>query len=140
MSARILLGVIGLCSGVAVAVAVTSFAAAVGVYPRLAARSHGAKHMLMLETVAEIGVFTGTILTIFDIKMPWSYFTIPFWGFFMGNYVGCLIMALAEILQAFPIMFRRLHIKEGLPWLVTSIALGKTFGSIYYFAMMMWKS
>ena len=140
MSARIFLGVIGMCSGIAVAVAVTSFAAAVGVYPRLAAKSHGAKHMLMLETVAEAGVFTGAILTVFDVKIPWFYVTIPFWGFFMGNYVGCLIMALAEILQAFPIMFRRLHIKEGLPWLVTSIALGKICGSMYYFAMMMWKS
>ncbi|MGN0169560.1 MAG: stage V sporulation protein AB [Lachnospiraceae bacterium] len=139
MSARILLGVIGLCSGVAVAVAVTSFAAAVGVYPRLAAKSHGAKHMLMFETMAQIGIFTGAILTLFDVKLPWCSFLLPLWGFFMGNYVGCLIMALAEILEAFPIMFRRLHIKEGLPWLVTSIALGKACGSIYYFAMQMWK-
>ncbi|MGN0311845.1 MAG: stage V sporulation protein AB [Lachnospiraceae bacterium] len=140
MSARILLGVIGLCSGVAVAVAVTSFAAAVGVYPRLTARSHGAKHMLALETVVQVGIFAGALLTLFDIKLPWSYFLLPLWGFFMGNYVGCLIMALAEVLEAFPIMFRRLHIKEGLPWLITAVALGKACGSMYYFAMMMWKS
>lgn len=139
MSAKILLGVIGLCSGGAVAVAVTSFAAAVGVYPRLADKSHGAKHMLMLETAAEAGIYLGTVLSVYDVILPGCFFVLPLWGFFIGNYVGCLIMALAEILEAFPIIFRRLHVKEGLCWMVTAIALGKACGSVYYFTMQMWQ-
>jgi hypothetical protein len=30
-------------------------------------------------------------------------------------------------------MFRRLHLKEGLEWVMTAMALGKLVGSLFYF-------
>ena len=50
-----------------------------------------------------------------------------------GIYVGCQAMALAEILNTFPILFRRTKLQMGLRWGVLFIALGKLVGSLWYF-------
>lgn len=43
-------------------------------------------------------------------------------------------MALAEIMNVFPIMFRRFHLKMGLSWVITFMAIGKTIGGLWYFS------
>ena len=55
------------------------------------------------------------------------------YGFSAGIFVGCVAVALAEILKALPIFLRRVRMKEGLPWLVLFMALGKMLGSFFYF-------
>jgi stage V sporulation protein AB len=49
-------------------------------------------------------------------------------------FVGCISIALAEILDTFPIFTRRLKLKEnsGLKLLI-SMAIGKTIGALLYF-------
>jgi stage V sporulation protein AB len=47
--------------------------------------------------------------------------------------VGCIAVALAEILNTFPILFRRMSIKRGLSFMMLAMALGKMAGSLYYF-------
>ena len=54
-------------------------------------------------------------------------------GMAYGVFVGCLIMSLAETLDAFPVLCRRLKLSEGMGLLVLSLALGKSLGSIFYF-------
>ncbi len=136
---RILLGVIGLCAGMAVAQAVAALAAAIGVYPRLAAKVHEAKYILWFETVAQLGIVVGTVLSVFPVKIVFARSIAVIWGGFVGVYVGCFLMALAEVVQAFPIMFRRTKMKLGLNYFVVAIAIGKLCGSLYYFYMKMWK-
>ena len=139
MLAKIGLALYGLCAGVTVAVAVTSLVAAIGVYPRLTAKSHGARYMLIIESGAQLGIAAGTIFSVFPVIVPWLSFICPVAGFFIGAYVGCFLMALAEVLQAFPILFRRTKIKIGLSYFIICVAAGKLWGSLYYFAMEMWK-
>ena len=55
------------------------------------------------------------------------------YGFVAGMFVGCIAVALAEILNTFPILFRRLYINRGLSFVMIAMALGKTIGSLYYF-------
>ena len=50
-----------------------------------------------------------------------------------GIYVGCQAMALAEILNVFPILFRRAKLQLGLRYTVLAVALGKLVGSLWYF-------
>jgi len=47
--------------------------------------------------------------------------------------VGCIAVALAEILNTFPIIFRRFQIKEGLSWIMLFMAFGKCAGAFWYF-------
>ena len=67
------------------------------------------------------------------IRMPLGRPLLIIVGFCAGIFVGSVAVALAEILQALPIFFRRVKIKEGLPWLMIFMALGKMVGGFFYF-------
>ena len=54
-------------------------------------------------------------------------------GVFAGIFVGCLSIALSEVLDGIPIFARRVKLKMGLSIAVVAIALGKTVGSLVYF-------
>ena len=54
-------------------------------------------------------------------------------GFFGGMFTGCLAMAIAEMLDSFPILTRRLSFHRGISLVVISMALGKLSGSLFYF-------
>ena len=50
-----------------------------------------------------------------------------------GYFVGCMAVALAEIINAYPILYRRMKLKMGLEWMVATIAIGKMCGCLFYF-------
>ena len=51
-----------------------------------------------------------------------------------GIFVGCWAMALAEMLNVFPIFIRRMKIIKSVPYLILGIAVGKTVGALLFFA------
>ena len=102
---EIFLGFIGLASGTAVSAGVFSFIITVGVVPRIIGKS---------RTATDIVLYENTVI--------------------LGGVFGCLAIALAEILNTFPIMFRRFGIKEGLSWIMLFMALGKMAGAFYFYA------
>ena len=54
-------------------------------------------------------------------------------GVFAGIFVGCWAMALAEILNVFPIFVRRVKLVKCIPYIILSIAIGKGIGAVVYF-------
>ena len=54
-------------------------------------------------------------------------------GLFAGIFVGCLALAIAEMLNTIPVFARRIGFRHGLGIVVLSIALGKAAGSLLYF-------
>lgn len=56
-------------------------------------------------------------------------------GIFAGIFVGCLAIALAEVLDGIPIFARRIKLKMGLDIAIFSVAIGKLTGSLIYFIM-----
>lgn len=54
-------------------------------------------------------------------------------GLFSGMFVGCLALAIAEMLDSIPIFTRRISFRHGLGLMVLSIAIGKLIGSLFYF-------
>jgi len=54
-------------------------------------------------------------------------------GIFTGVFVGCLALAIAELLDSIPIFARRVKLHGGFGIIVTAVALGKLVGSIIYF-------
>ena len=114
---EVFLGFIGLTSGLAVSAAVFAFVITVGIVPRFAGKTHTSRFVLVFEHAILLG--TG-FLCLF--------------GLAAGVYTGCLAVALAEILNAFPIMFRRLKLKLGLEWALFAMALGKLVGTLYFYA------
>lgn len=54
-------------------------------------------------------------------------------GLFIGMFVGCLALAIAEMLDSIPIFARRTSFRHGLGTAVLAVAVGKLVGSFYYF-------
>ena len=60
-------------------------------------------------------------------------------GLSYGCFVGILIMGLAEVMDVFPIMFKRIKLKTGLAVIVLMAATGKLIGSLCYFIFRLWE-
>lgn len=127
----------GLVSGVAIAAGTFAFIMIVGVVPRLVGKCHRAAGTLIFENAIVLGATLGCVWSIFpNVPIPFSWMTLVLFGLSAGIFVGCMALALAEILDTYPILFRRFHIKQGLFWIILSVALGKMSGSLYYFIIM----
>lgn len=134
LSNHILLAVLGLMFGIAVSAGTFAFLVVIGVAPRMAAKSNGANHIFWFENAIILGGIIGNLYSVFlNFKLPFGSVVLVLFGISAGIFVGCIAMSLAEILNTFPIMFRRFKLKTGLIWIVAGMALGKAFGSIYYF-------
>ena len=131
---HILLGVIGFASGISIAAGTFAFIIMVGIVPRIIGRTSTALHIMCYENAILLGGIVGNILSVFlDIRIPFGSVVLALYGLGAGIFVGCIAVALAEILQALPILFRRAGMKEGLPWLMLFMALGKMAGGFVYF-------
>ena len=51
-------------------------------------------------------------------------------GLSAGVFVGCLIMSLAETLDAVPVMNRRMRLSVGFQFIILSLAVGKCAGAL----------
>ncbi|MCI9525797.1 MAG: stage V sporulation protein AB [Lachnospiraceae bacterium] len=131
---EIFLGFIGLASGTAVSAGVFSFIITVGVVPRIIGKSRTATDIVLYENTVILGGVFGNIFALFHIHLHLGIWLVMLFGLSAGVFVGCLAIALAEILNTFPIMFRRFGIKEGLSWIMLFMALGKMAGAFYFYA------
>lgn len=128
------LGFLGLVFGLSVASGSFALAVKLGIVPQMAKKSKTAKHIMTYENATILGGICGNIISVFpDIRFPAGHLFLGLFGLGSGIFVGCMAVALAEIINAYPIIYRRLHLKMGLQWLVVAIALGKMCGCLYYF-------
>lgn len=131
----------GLCAGGIIAAGVFAFIAVIGLIPRLAGRTHTAKHIELYEDFIMLGGTAGNLLSLYggnlNVRLP-VFFSAPagiLFGLAAGIFVGSLVMSLAETLDAVPVLIRRLKLSVGLPWMILSLALGKMAGSFLFFWM-----
>jgi stage V sporulation protein AB len=129
------LGISGFCAGVAVSAGTFAFLLVIGVLPRMMYKANVREKVLLIENLTVLGVLYGAVKSVFEWNMtiPGGHLIAGIFGISAGIFVGGIAAALAEILHTFPIMFRRLHIKEGLPWVMAAMAAGKLLGSLFYF-------
>lgn len=126
--------IVGLLCGIAIAAGVFALIASLGLLPRLAGKTSVASYFIPLENAVIYGGIFGTVISIFE-QIPLQlgcWFTVVY-GVCAGIFIGCLATALAEVLNVFPILFRRVKLKYGLRLLVLSFALGKAIGAFYFF-------
>ena len=131
---QIFLAFIGLASGAAIAAGVFSFIISVGVVPRIIGKSRTAADIIAYENTVILGGTVGSMVSLFTPGLFGGIWSVMLFGLSAGIFTGCLAVALAEILNTFPIMFRRFGIKEGLTWIMFSMALGKMAGALYFYA------
>lgn len=131
---HVFLGLLGIFAGLAVSAGTFAFVIVIGVVPRLIGKCNRAAETMHFEQAIILGGIAGNIISVFlNLRFPFGPLFLCVSGLSAGIFVGCIAVALAEILNTFPIMFRRIGLKKGLPWIMTCMALGKTCGAFYYF-------
>ena len=134
---NVILIVIGSISGFAVSAGVFAIIASLGLISRFAGKTSSASHAIALENAVIAGGICGAVIYLFpEIPIRLGSWLTVIYGASAGIFVGCLEMALAEVLNVFPILFRRSKLKEGLAVLIASFALGKMAGGLYYFMVL----
>ena len=129
---QVILGIVGLSSGFAVAGGMFAFLIALGVVSRFAGKTHTAKYILYYEDAAAIGGILGNLVSIYAFPVPVGMAGVVSFGLFSGIFTGAWAMALTEIVDAVHIFSRRIRLKTGLPWIILSMALGRTAGALVY--------
>lgn len=132
--------VICFCAGIGVAAGTFAFLLVVKVIPRMMQKAGLEHKVIYIENMVVKGVAFGTVFSLFHWKKKWLFALLgrallSIFGICAGVFTGCIAVALAEILDTFPVFFRRLQIREEwLSWLLFVMAIGKMVGSLFYFA------
>ena len=113
---------------------------AVGLVPRFAGKTHTARKILLFEEMVIFGTILGCFVSIFpeycQVSEPWRAIgglLQGSFGLFAGMFIGCLALAIAEMLDSIPIFARRIGFRHGIGLAVFSVAIGKLVGSFFYF-------
>lgn len=130
---QILLAAIGLSAGVAVSGGLFSLIVELGVIADFADRTHTGDQVLFYEECTALGGILGNILYVFKIGVPAGNWGLGIFGIFAGIFVGCWAMALAEVLNVFPVFMRRARIVRYMSVFVISLAVGKGLGACLFF-------
>ena len=133
MWVQVLMAVIGLSAGMVVAAGLFSFISELGVVSDFADRTHTGEHILLYENSVALGGILGNIFFLYGIRIPFGGWLLPVFGLFGGIFVGCWSMALAEILDVFPIFVRRVKLLRGIKYVILGVALGKGIGAFVFF-------
>lgn len=147
------LGMLGIVSGLMVSGGVFTALLVLGLVPRFAGKSHTADKILTYESFVVVGCIIGGILSALPVAdflknneflqeifqtNAWDMLadgTMAAGGFLAGCFVGCVALAIAELLDSIPIFARRIGFRHGVGVAVLAVALGKTMGSLIYFVM-----
>lgn len=138
---RILMIIVALCSGVGVAAGTFAFFLVIKVLPRIIQKSGLQDKVMSVENTVVKGTFIGTILSLCFWKDYWMFevfgrILLTVYGLCAGIFAGCISIALAEILDVFPIFLRRIHLQtKYCEALLFVMAIGKLVGSLFYFCL-----
>ena len=145
MLKAILLCAMGLSFGIFVSAGVFTVLFVVGLVPRFAGKTNTARCEIFYEECIIAGSLIACIFSVFPINGSlenimtymslFCQLLLIVMGVFAGIFVGCLAIALAEVLDGIPIFARRIKLKKGLDIAILSVALGKVAGSFIYFIM-----
>lgn len=130
---QIVMAIIGLSAGTIVAGGLFGFIVSLGVVSDFADRTKTADRILLYEDAVALGGIVGNILYTYSIPLRAIAPVISIFGLFSGIFVGCWAMALAEVLNVFPIFLRRINLTKGIAYIILGISIGKGIGSLIYF-------
>ena len=109
------------------------------IMPRMIQKAKLEHKVIYIENMVFRGILFGTVLSLFSWKKRWLFdllgkTLLTIFGMSAGIFVGCLAVALAEILDTFPIFFRRVQLDESYGEILLFImAMGKMIGSLFFF-------
>ena len=149
----ILMTLMGVSFGALTSAGVFTVLIAVGLIPRFAGSTHTSRYVFLYEEMVVLGTILGTFLSIFPqysqlgafwqealptLSAVWNGIgntMLSAYGLFCGMFVGCLALAIAEMLDSIPIFARRVSLRHGIGLVILSMSMGKLVGSVCYFLL-----
>ncbi len=130
---HLLMIIIGLSAGLIVAGGMFTALFTVGLLPRFAGKTRTSTHVKIYENAVILGSIWWNLVSVYEISLPFGGLLTGLFGFFAGIFVGCLALAIAEMLNGIPIFARRINFRRGLGIVVFFLAVGKAVGNTIYF-------
>ena len=125
---------IGIAAGSATSGGVLAFLMKIGIYPRMIGSSHTIRLLKFYEWMIILGIICSGIYSEYpNLTLHVGYWFVVLWGLCAGMFVGCVSAALAEVLNVFPVLFRRLNVQSGMSFYMVMMAFGKMTGAFCYF-------
>ena len=126
----IVMYIIGLASGIVIAGGTFAFITWIGLVTRLATRTQTASHVLLYEDMVVLGAGIGNVLYLYEPTLLLGLSGLIAYGLFSGIFIGCLAVALADVIQTFPVFTKRAKIRKGTPYILLALAIGKGIGTL----------
>ena len=130
---QIIMALIGLSAGSIVAGGLFGFVVSLGIVSDFADRTGTANRIGLYEDAVAVGGILGNLVLLYDIPLTAISPLMGVFGIFSGIFVGCWALALAEVLNVFPIFLRRINVTKGIGFVILGIAIGKVLGATVYF-------
>ena len=130
---QIIMALIGLSAGSIVAGGLFGFVVSLGIVSDFADRTGTANRIGLYEDAVAVGGVLGNLVLLYDIPLTSISPLMGVFGIFSGIFVGCWALALAEVLNVFPIFLRRINVTKGIGFVILGIAIGKVLGALVYF-------
>ena len=130
---QIIMALIGLSAGSIVAGGLFGFVVSLGIVSDFADRTGTADRIGLYEDAVAVGGILGNLVLLYDIPLTAISPLMGVFGMFSGIFVGCWALALAEVLNVFPIFLRRINVTKGIGFVILGIAVGKVLGALVYF-------
>ena len=127
------MALIGLSAGSIVAGGLFGFVVSLGIVSDFADRTGTADRIGLYEDAVAVGGVLGNLVLLYDIPLTAISPLMGVFGIFSGIFVGCWALALAEVLNVFPIFLRRINVTKGIGFVILGIAIGKVLGALVYF-------
>lgn len=118
-----------LFAGGAIAAGFVAFITLIGVFEKLNEQFKTGRHTKGIETLVIMGVTLFNILQLLPVTLNIGVSAFIALNLVGGIFVGCLVGALAETINIFPIISRRFNIRTLLPYVLIFAAIGKAVGS-----------
>ena len=129
----LLVACIGLSGGLIVSGGLFTVLFTVGLIPRFAGKTRTAMHVKIYEDAVILGSIFWNYVSIYEPGLPGKNLILVLYGTFSGIFVGCVAVAIAEMLNGIPVFSRRINFRRGLGIAVLFLAFGKSLGDIVYF-------
>lgn len=125
----VILAIVCMAGGAVIAGGYFAFISLIGIFPKLLEKVKGNRHYMLVEGLLTYGAVIANAIYIFNIRVPITIIGLSVLSFFGGVFVGCLVGALAEVLNVFPIISRRINVRRGMPYVIYAVGIGKAIGS-----------
>lgn len=129
----LVLGIIGLTSGIVTAVGLFCLVTTVGVVNRFASVTKSEKYINLYEEFIIAGASFANLIYMLGVRFESMGILALVFCLVSGMFVGTFLISLAESIKGLPILMHRAQIIDGLGFIAVFIAFGKMCGQLLYY-------